>query len=264
MAIQASKPNRGPSTRRPSISPCWRRRSRSSRWPTATSACAATSTRASRAVLSGTYLNGLYESYPLQYGERGFGFAEDGQAVVNVTDGKIIRLLVEDEPFDVHRGPLGVPRARCSTSAPASSRARRAGAAEAGTRRRASRSRRLVSFVRPHRCGDPLRGRGARAAAARSRSSPTCRPTSRTARRAATRAPARRWAPCSTSELHVDHGLRVVLVHRTQAQPARLRRRDGAPDRVPTADRHDAHTVRARPGPRDDRRRRWSRASACW
>jgi alpha,alpha-trehalose phosphorylase len=56
--------------------------------------------------LSGTYLNGFYESFPLQYGESGYGFAEDGQTVVNVTDGKIIRLLVEDEPFDIHRGIL--------------------------------------------------------------------------------------------------------------------------------------------------------------
>jgi alpha,alpha-trehalose phosphorylase len=56
--------------------------------------------------LSGTYLNGFYESFPLQYGESGYGFAEDGQAVVNVTDGKVIRLLVEDEPFDIHRGRL--------------------------------------------------------------------------------------------------------------------------------------------------------------
>jgi alpha,alpha-trehalose phosphorylase len=56
--------------------------------------------------LGGTYLNGFYESYPLQYGERGYGFAEDGQAVINVTDGKIMRLLVEDEPMDVHRGRL--------------------------------------------------------------------------------------------------------------------------------------------------------------
>ncbi len=56
--------------------------------------------------ISGTYLNGFYESYPLEYGERGYGFAEDGQAVVNVTDGKIIRLQVEDEPLDVHRGQL--------------------------------------------------------------------------------------------------------------------------------------------------------------
>ena len=55
---------------------------------------------------SGTYLSGFFESYPLSYGERGFGFAEDGQSVVNVTDGKLIRLLVEDEPFDVHRGWL--------------------------------------------------------------------------------------------------------------------------------------------------------------
>jgi alpha,alpha-trehalose phosphorylase len=56
--------------------------------------------------LSGTYLNGFYESYPIAYGERGYGFAEDGQVVVDVTDGKIIRLLVEDEPLDVHRGHL--------------------------------------------------------------------------------------------------------------------------------------------------------------
>ncbi len=56
--------------------------------------------------LSGTYLNGFYESYPLEYGERGYGFAEDGQSVVNVTDGKVIRLQVEDEPLDVHRGEL--------------------------------------------------------------------------------------------------------------------------------------------------------------
>jgi alpha,alpha-trehalose phosphorylase len=56
--------------------------------------------------LSGTYLNGVYESYPLEYGERGFGWPEDGQEIVRVPDGKVIRLLVEDEPFDVHRGRL--------------------------------------------------------------------------------------------------------------------------------------------------------------
>ncbi len=56
--------------------------------------------------LSGTYLNGFYESFPLEYGERGYGFAEDGQSVVNVTDGKVIRLQVEDEPLDVHRGEV--------------------------------------------------------------------------------------------------------------------------------------------------------------
>ncbi|HEX6389531.1 MAG TPA: glycosyl hydrolase family 65 protein [Solirubrobacteraceae bacterium] len=56
--------------------------------------------------LSGSYLNGFYESYPLSYGESGYGFAEDGQLVVNVTDGKIMRLQVEDEPLDIHRGEV--------------------------------------------------------------------------------------------------------------------------------------------------------------
>ncbi|HKI93479.1 MAG TPA: hypothetical protein VJ986_14345, partial [Gaiellaceae bacterium] len=56
--------------------------------------------------ISGMYLNGFYESYALEYGERGFGWPEDGQTIVPVPDGKVIRLLVEDEPFDVHRGRL--------------------------------------------------------------------------------------------------------------------------------------------------------------
>ena len=54
--------------------------------------------------LPGTYLNGFYEQHPLPYAEAGYGYPEDGQTVVNVTDGKIIRLLVEDEPLDVRYG----------------------------------------------------------------------------------------------------------------------------------------------------------------
>ena len=56
--------------------------------------------------LPGTYLNGFYEIRPLPYPEGGFGYPESGQSVINVTDGKIIRLLVEDEPFDVRYGVL--------------------------------------------------------------------------------------------------------------------------------------------------------------
>jgi alpha,alpha-trehalose phosphorylase len=56
--------------------------------------------------LPGTYLNSFYETRPLPYPEGGYGYPEDGQAVVNVTDGKIIRLLVDDEPFDVRYGEL--------------------------------------------------------------------------------------------------------------------------------------------------------------
>ncbi|MFB9905733.1 glycoside hydrolase family 65 protein [Allokutzneria oryzae] len=54
--------------------------------------------------LPGTYLNGFYEEHPLPYGEAGYGYPEAGQTVVNVTDGKIIRLLVEDEPLDMRYG----------------------------------------------------------------------------------------------------------------------------------------------------------------
>jgi len=56
--------------------------------------------------LPGTYLNSFYESRPLPYAEAGYGYPESGQTVVNVTNGKIIRLLVDDEPFDVRYGEL--------------------------------------------------------------------------------------------------------------------------------------------------------------
>jgi alpha,alpha-trehalose phosphorylase len=56
--------------------------------------------------LPGTYLNSFYELRPLPYAEGGYGYPESGQTLVNVTDGKIIRLLVDDEPFDVRYGKL--------------------------------------------------------------------------------------------------------------------------------------------------------------
>jgi alpha,alpha-trehalose phosphorylase len=56
--------------------------------------------------LPGTYLSAFYEVRPLPEAEGGFGYPEAGQALVNVTDGKIIRLLVDDEPFDVRYGKL--------------------------------------------------------------------------------------------------------------------------------------------------------------
>jgi alpha,alpha-trehalose phosphorylase len=56
--------------------------------------------------LPGTYLNSFYELRPLPYAEAGYGYPESGQTVVNVTNGKIIRLLVNDEPFDVRYGRL--------------------------------------------------------------------------------------------------------------------------------------------------------------
>jgi alpha,alpha-trehalose phosphorylase len=56
--------------------------------------------------LPGTYLNSFYETRPLPYAEAGYSYPEDGQSVVDVTNGKILRLLVDDEPFDVRYGEL--------------------------------------------------------------------------------------------------------------------------------------------------------------
>jgi alpha,alpha-trehalose phosphorylase len=49
----------------------------------------------------GTFVNGFHETWPIPYGERAFGFATTGQTIVNLPDGKIIRLYVDDEPFDL-------------------------------------------------------------------------------------------------------------------------------------------------------------------
>jgi len=56
--------------------------------------------------LPGTYLNSVHELRPLPYAEAGYGYPESGQTVINVTNGKLIRLLVDDEPFDIRYGEL--------------------------------------------------------------------------------------------------------------------------------------------------------------
>jgi alpha,alpha-trehalose phosphorylase len=93
----------------------------------------------------GTYLNSFYELRPLPHAEAGYGYPESGQTIVNVTNGKIIRLLVDDEPFDVRYGKLlrhervldfrdGVLRREVEWESPAGARVR-------------VTSTRLVSFV---------------------------------------------------------------------------------------------------------------------
>ncbi|WP_433731429.1 glycoside hydrolase family 65 protein [Actinoplanes sp. CA-051413] len=96
-------------------------------------------------VIAGTYLNSYYEQRPLPYPEGGYGYPEQGQTVVNVTDGKLIRLMVDDEPFHVAHGRLhahervldlraGVLRREVDWESPAGRRVR-------------IRSCRLVSFT---------------------------------------------------------------------------------------------------------------------
>lgn len=56
--------------------------------------------------IPGTYLNSFYEQRPLPYAEAGYGYPESGQTLVDVTNGKLIRLLVDDSPLDVRYGDL--------------------------------------------------------------------------------------------------------------------------------------------------------------
>ena len=95
--------------------------------------------------IAGTYLNSYFEQRPLPYPEGGYGYPEQGQTIVNVTDGKLIRLIVDDEPFHVEHGRLlahervldlrtGLLRRELEWESPAG-------------RRVLVRSRRLVSFT---------------------------------------------------------------------------------------------------------------------
>ncbi|PZG90387.1 family 65 glycosyl hydrolase, partial [Streptomyces sp. NTH33] len=85
--------------------------------------------------LPGSYLNGVYEVHPLPYAEAGYGYPESGQTVINVTNGKVLRLLVDDEPFDLRYGRLvshervldlrrGVMERTCEWCSPAGTRIR--------------------------------------------------------------------------------------------------------------------------------------------
>ena len=46
-----------------------------------------------------TLINGFYEIRPIVYPEDAYGFAKTGQTIFSVTDSKIIKLFVDDEPF---------------------------------------------------------------------------------------------------------------------------------------------------------------------
>ncbi|WP_030348379.1 glycoside hydrolase family 65 protein [Streptomyces sp. NRRL S-1022] len=85
--------------------------------------------------LPGSYLNGVHEVHPLPYAEAGYGYPESGQTVIDVTNGKIVRLLVDDEPFDLRYGRLvshervldlrrGVLERTCEWTSPAGSTVR--------------------------------------------------------------------------------------------------------------------------------------------
>jgi alpha,alpha-trehalose phosphorylase len=56
--------------------------------------------------IPGTYLNGVFELRPMPSAESQYGAPESSQTMIDVTNGKLIRLLVDDEPLDARYGHL--------------------------------------------------------------------------------------------------------------------------------------------------------------
>ena len=103
---RVSRSSRGTSGRPGSTWTCWPSPSRCSRSSNGHIGLRGNLDEGEPHGLPGTYLNSFYELRPLPYAEAGYGFPESGQTIVNVTNGKLIRLLVDDEPFDVRYGEL--------------------------------------------------------------------------------------------------------------------------------------------------------------
>jgi alpha,alpha-trehalose phosphorylase len=169
--------------------------------------------------LPGTYLNAFYEVRPLPYAEAGYGYPDAGQTIINVTNGKVIRLLVDDEPFDVRYGELarhervldlrdGVVRREAEWFSPAGQGVR-------------VRSTRLVSFVQRSVAAilyevEPLEA-DARIVVQSElvANEPVPEATDDPRAAAALRAPL-------IAEHHAHHELRAGLAHRTRASGLRM------------------------------------------
>src|SRR4051794_36614516 len=174
------------------------------------------------AAVPGTYLNGFYEVRPLPYAEAAYGDPEAGQTMINVTNGKLIRLLVDDEPFDLRYGILrrhervldlraGVLRREVEWTSPTGQSVR-------------IRSTRLVSFVQRSVAAicyevEPL-GNAARIVVQSElvANEPTSKDNDDDAD---PRAAAALRAPL-VGEQHTHDGLRAGLVHRTKASRLRM------------------------------------------
>ncbi|HWC25996.1 MAG TPA: glycosyl hydrolase family 65 protein, partial [Solirubrobacteraceae bacterium] len=186
----------------------------------------------------GTYLNGFYERRPLPYAEAGYGYPESGETMINVTNGKVLRLLVDDEPFDLRYGSVerhartldlrdGVLRREVHWLSPAGQGV-------------IVRSTRLVSFVQRSVAAilyevEPYSG-AARIVVQSElvANEPVPEPSDDPRAAAALRRPLR-------GEAHAHNGLRAALVHVTQASALRVAAGmdhvvDGPPDTLTDAE----------------------------
>jgi alpha,alpha-trehalose phosphorylase len=166
----------------------------------------------------GSYLNGFFESLPLPYAETAYGYPEEGQSLIDVANGKLMRLLVDDSALDVRYGDLrrhvrvldlraGLLRRELEWATPAGKRV-------------AIRSTRLVSLV--HRSVAAVRYEVEALDDVRivvQSSLVANEPVPE--RRADPRAAAALRAPL-VSEYHAHRGAEVALGHRTRVSGLRM------------------------------------------
>jgi hypothetical protein len=169
--------------------------------------------------LPGSYLNGVYESRPLPYAESAYGLPESGQEVINVTNGKLIRLFVDDEPFDVRYGDLSSHERVLDFRAGVLSR-RAEWVSPAGQRVRVS-SLRLVSFSQRAIAAvcyevEPLDGQARIAVQSELPANEQLPPTGADPRVAAV------LEDPLSHEYHHASGTAVLLVHRTKGSGLRV------------------------------------------
>lgn len=55
---------------------------------------------------SGTFVNGFHETWPIHHAEEAFGFARTGQTIVDVPDGTVVQVFVDDDPLRI--GEAGI------------------------------------------------------------------------------------------------------------------------------------------------------------
>lgn len=54
----------------------------------------------------GTFVNGLHETWQIRHAEMAYGFAEQGQTIVNVPDAKSIRIYIDDERLNLQSSDI--------------------------------------------------------------------------------------------------------------------------------------------------------------
>ena len=97
---------------------------------------------------AGTFVNGFHETWPICYGEEAFGFAQTGQTMIPLPESHLIRLYVDDEPFDLSKANL-IHYERALDMRTGTLNREVIWEKHSGKRIRI-RSRRLVSFVHRH------------------------------------------------------------------------------------------------------------------